>query len=127
MCIRDRVILFHPGYYRSLLIRLYNFDGKQVIPKSSPVISYEERVSHDGQHYKEITSAKAFPSYEEAEAYISSQESGNYRIVNDNPFASPVPLPALEHYKPVYNSSSTRTMPAGGLIPEVKIFEYIGD
>ena len=120
----EPVVLFHPEYYRSLLIRLYNFDGKQVVPKSSPVISYEERVSRDGQPYKEITSAKAFPSYEEAEAYISSQESGNYRIVNDNPFASPVPLPALEHYKPVYNSSSTRTMPGGGLIPEVKIFEY---
>ncbi|MBN2463648.1 MAG: oligosaccharyl transferase, archaeosortase A system-associated [Dehalococcoidia bacterium] len=120
----EPVILFYPEYYRSMVVRLYNFDGKQVVPKISPVISYEERISRDGQPYKEITSAKSIPSYEEAEAYISSQESGNYRIVSDDPFASPVPLQALECYKLVYSSESSRTMPSGGLIPEVKIFEY---
>ncbi|MCJ7653997.1 MAG: hypothetical protein MUO97_01645 [Dehalococcoidia bacterium] len=120
----EPVILFHPEYYRSLLIRLYNFDGKQVVPSSSIVISFEERVSRDGQPYKEITSAKSFPSYEQAEAYVASQKSGNYRIVSDNPFASPVPLQALEHYKLVYSSNSYKTMPSGSLIPEVKIFEY---
>jgi len=123
----EPVILLYPEYYRSLLIRLYNFDGKQVVPRSSIVISFEERVSREGQPYKEITSAKSLPSYEEAEAYISSQESGNYRIVNDDPFVSPVPLQALEHYKLVYSSNGSKTMPSGGLIPEVKIFEYIGD
>jgi len=120
----EPVILFYPEYYRALLIRLYNFDGKQVMPKSSPVISYEERVSRDGQPYKEITSAKAFPSYEEAEAYISNQESGNYRIVNDDPFASPVPLQALEHYKLIYSSNSSKMTLGGNLIPEVKIFAF---
>jgi dolichyl-diphosphooligosaccharide--protein glycosyltransferase len=119
------VILFYPEYYRSLVIRLYNFDGSQVIPKSSPVISFEERVARDGQPYKEITSVKSFPSYEEAEAYVVSQKSGNYRIVNSDPFASVVPLPALEHYKLVYGSKGSKTMPNGGLISEVKIFEYV--
>ena len=123
----EPVILFHPEYYRSLLIRLYNFDGKQVVPSSSIVISFEERVSGDGQPYKEITSAKSFPSYEQAEAYVASQKSGNYRIVSDNPFASPVPLQALEHYKLVYSSKGSKTIPSGGLISEVKIFEYIRD
>jgi hypothetical protein len=94
------------------------------MPKSSPVISYEERVSRDGQPYKEITSAKAFPSYEEAETYISNQESGNYRIVNDDPFASPVPLQALEHYKLIYSSKSSKMTPGGNLTPEVKIFAF---
>jgi len=94
------------------------------VPKSSPVISYEERVTRDGQPYKEITNAEFFPSYEEAEAYISSQKSGNYRIVNSDPFASPVPLQALEHYKLVYSSKGSRTMPSGNLIPEVKIFAF---
>jgi dolichyl-diphosphooligosaccharide--protein glycosyltransferase len=121
----EPVILFYPEYYRSLLIRLYNFDGKQVVPSSSIVISFEERVSRDGQPYKEITSAKSFPSYEGAEAYVSSQKSGNYRIVNSDPFASPVPLQALEHYKLVYSSKGSKTIPGGGLISEVKIFEYI--
>ncbi|MCX6009111.1 MAG: oligosaccharyl transferase, archaeosortase A system-associated [Chloroflexi bacterium] len=120
----EPVILLYPEYYRSLVIRLYNFDGSQVIPKSSPVISYEEKVARDGQPYKEITSVKSFPSYDEAEAYVASQKSGNYRIVGADPFASPVPLQALEHYKLVYSSKGSKMMPSGGLISEVKIFEY---
>jgi len=120
----EPVILFYPEYYRSMVVRLYNFDGKQVVPSSSIVISFEERVSRDGQPYKEITSAKSFPSYEGAEAYVSSQKSGNYRIVNSDPFASPVPLQALEHYKLVYSSKGSKMMPGGGLISEVKVFEY---
>jgi oligosaccharyl transferase (archaeosortase A-associated) len=121
----EPVILFYPEYYHSLVIRLYNFDGSQVIPKSSPVISYEEKVTRDGRPYKEITSLTAFSSYEKAEAYVASQKSGNYRIVNSDPFASPVPLPALEHYKLVYSSKGSKTMLNGGLISEVKIFEYV--
>jgi dolichyl-diphosphooligosaccharide--protein glycosyltransferase len=118
------ILLFYPEYYRSLLIRLYNFDGSSVIPKSSIVISYQEKVSPDGQPYKEITSAKSFPSYEEAETYVSGQKSGNFRIVNSDPFASPVPLQALEHYKLVYSSKGSKMMPKSGFVSEVKIFEY---
>ena len=118
---------FYPEYYRSLVVRLYNFDGSQVTPQSSNVISYEERISREGKPYKVITEAKSFPSYEEAEAYISSQESDNYRIVSTNPFISPVPLDALEHYKLVHSSDSFVMEPGVGMIPEVKIFEYIGD
>jgi dolichyl-diphosphooligosaccharide--protein glycosyltransferase len=121
------VLLFYPEYYRSFLVRLYNFNGSKVIPRSSIVISYQEKVSTDGQPYKEITSAKSFPSYEEAETYLSGQKTGNYRIVSSDPFASPVPLEALEHYKMVYSSKGSKIMPNGGLISEVKIFEYVSD
>jgi dolichyl-diphosphooligosaccharide--protein glycosyltransferase len=121
------VLLFYPEYYRSFLVRLYNFDGSKVIPKSSIVISYQGKVSTDGQPYKEITSAKSFPSYEEAGAYVSNQKSGNYRIVSSDPFASPVPLEALEHYKLVYSSKGSKMMPGGGLVSEIKIFEYVRD
>ncbi|TRZ94573.1 MAG: hypothetical protein D4R82_03340, partial [Dehalococcoidia bacterium] len=119
-----RLYFFYPEYYRSLAVRLYNFDGSQVTPQSSNVISYEERTGPEGEPYKVITEAKSFPTYEEAEAYISSQESGNYRIVNTDPFVSPVPLEALEHYKLIYSSDSSVMKPGGGMISEVKIFEY---
>jgi dolichyl-diphosphooligosaccharide--protein glycosyltransferase len=121
------VILFYPEYYRSLLIRLYNFDGRQVTPQSSVVISYQEKVSGEGTPYKEITGVQSFPSYKEAEAYISSQASGNYRVVGADPFISPVPLEALKHYKLVHSSDSSIKPPGGGSIPEVKIFEYVAD
>jgi len=121
------VILFYPEYYRSLVVRLYNFDGNEVTPKSCMVISYQEKVSGEGTLYKEITGVQSFPSYEEAEAYISSQESTNYRIVGTDPLVSPVPLEALEHYKLIYSSDSTIKQLGVGPISEVKIFEYIGD
>ncbi|UCH51555.1 MAG: oligosaccharyl transferase, archaeosortase A system-associated [Chloroflexota bacterium] len=115
--------LFYPEYYRSLVVRLYNFGGKQVVPNKSIVISYEQKITLKGQSYREITSVKDdFPSYEEAEAYISSQKSGNYKIVSPDPFTSPVPLEALEHYKLVYSSKGTVLHE---MIPQVKIFEYI--
>jgi dolichyl-diphosphooligosaccharide--protein glycosyltransferase len=118
------VILFYPEYYRSLVIRLYNFGGSQVDPKSTTVVSYEERVTGEGQPYKEITSMKSFPSYKEAEAYVTSQKSGNYRIVGTNPYISPVSLPALDHYKLIYSSKGSVSEFGLGRISEVKIFEY---
>ena len=117
--------LFHPEYYRSLVVRLYNFDGEAVTPQNPIVISYQQKVSREGKPYKEITSAEQFDSYEEAEAYLSSQESDNYKIVNDNPFISPVPLEALKHYKLIHGSESHARQPDGKTTPLVKIFEYI--
>jgi dolichyl-diphosphooligosaccharide--protein glycosyltransferase len=119
------VILCHPEYYRSLVVRLYNFDAISVIPQSSTVISYEERISREGEPYKEITGYKSFSSYKEAQVYISKQKSGNWKIVGTDPFASPVPLEALEHYRLVYSSHNSVTQPNIGRISEVKIFEYV--
>ncbi|MFC1593233.1 hypothetical protein ACFL4C_04390 [Candidatus Omnitrophota bacterium] len=119
------VQLFYPEYYRSLSTRLYNFDGKAVTPEKSIVISYQEKVSQDGKDYKQVTDAKQFDTYEDAEAYLSSQKSANYKIISENPFASPVPLEALKHYRLIHGSSQVRARPGGGEIPLVKIFEYI--
>lgn len=122
----EQVPIFYPEYYRSLAVRLYNFNGNEVIPKTSTVINYEERLSSDGTSYKQITSAQSFPSYKEAEAYVASQKSGNYRIVGNDPFLSPVPLEKLKQYKLVYSSKSSKLQPnKSDTIPEVKIFEYI--
>jgi asparagine N-glycosylation enzyme membrane subunit Stt3 len=119
------VLLFYPEYYRSLVIRLYNFNGGQVSPKSTTVIVYQEKKTADGQPYKQITDAKKFNSYEEAQTYITSQTSGNYRIVSADPYESPVPLSALEHYKLIYSSKGTVTNTMTGKVsPEEKIFEY---
>ena len=122
---QEVLLLFYPEYYRSLLTRLYNFDGKEVTPQSSWVISYQERVSQEGELIKEITGSEEFSSYEEAVAYVSTQGSTNYKIVSDNPFVSPVPLAELEHYKLIYSSENSIIHPKAGLIPEVKIFEYV--
>jgi len=116
--------LFHPAYYNSTVVRLYNFDGKAVNATQPIVISYEERVS-EGQKYKEITWAEYFSSYEDARAYVANQTSGNYRIVGDNPFSSPVSLEELSSYELIHQSEATKTI-YGQTVPSVKIFEYLG-
>ena len=117
-------LVFYPEYYRSMLIRLYNFDGQEVIPHSTTVMSYTMQQMPDGQEFKEITGLKSFGSYEEASAYITGQKQGSYSIIGADPLASPVPLEALKGYSLAYQS--TQKASAGGTVPmpEVKIFAY---
>jgi oligosaccharyl transferase (archaeosortase A-associated) len=112
--------LFYPAYYNSTVVRLYNFDGKAVNATQTAVISYEEMVASDGTKYKEITWGQYFPSYEDAQAYVANQTSGNYRIVGTDPFTSPVPLEELKSYELVYPLEATINETT------VKIFEYLG-
>ncbi len=115
-------ILFYPEYYQSLATRLYTFDGKAVTPTSTPVISYEQRISPAGTPYKQLTSARPFATYEEAEAYVLSQNSTAYRIVGTSPLVSPVPLEALQSYKLIYSSDNSTIVPG---MPAIKIFEPV--
>jgi len=112
-------MLYHPAYYNSTVVRLYNFDGKAVTPTESIVISYEYRTAGGGETYKEITNGWSFPTYEEAEAYVGNQTSGNYRIVGTDPFSSPVPLEGLDSYERVYPDPEATTTGS------IKIFKYL--
>jgi oligosaccharyl transferase (archaeosortase A-associated) len=119
--------LFYPAYYQSTVVRLYNFDGEAVVPTESTVISYEES-EYEGKKYKIITNGPnppSFPTYEEAEAYVAGQTSGNYRIVGQSPFNSPIPLEELNSYELVHQSEDTTTV-LGLTIPTVEIFKYLG-
>ncbi|MEE8420280.1 MAG: STT3 domain-containing protein, partial [Dehalococcoidales bacterium] len=116
--------LFHEEYYQAMLIRLYHFDGQAVTPQRTLVIAYEERPTDTGELVKLITDGQVFATYEEATAYMSAQGVGNYRIVGDNPFASPVPLSKTENFRLVH-SSDDQTPTTGTELPSVKIFEYV--
>jgi len=116
---------YYPEYYRSMNSRLYNFDGKAVIPDNSTlVISYKETTILAGE-IKEILSIQTFATYEEAQAYLESQTAPNYRIVGENPFTSPVPFEKLEHYNLEYQSEPEVVEDEEEPIPYVKIFKYL--
>jgi len=102
-------MLYYPGYYNSTVARLYHFDGQAVTPAESIVISYEEKSIGEGGAYKEITNGWTFSTYEEAQAFVGNQTSGNYRIVGTNPSKSPVPLEELASYERVYPAGNTTT------------------
>jgi oligosaccharyl transferase (archaeosortase A-associated) len=114
------VPLYYPAYYKSTVARLYNFDGEAVVPTESAVISYSEQESTEGINYKVVTSYQSFTTYEEAEAYVASQTSGNYRIVGTTAFSSPVPLEELNSYELVHSSGDTTSSTT------VKIFKCLG-
>ncbi|MFH1003385.1 MAG: oligosaccharyl transferase, archaeosortase A system-associated [Chloroflexota bacterium] len=111
--------VFFPEYYRSLIVRLYNFNGEAVTPKQTVVIAYQ-----DAQPYPRVTGIQVFTTYQEAADYISGHPDGRYRIVSDDPFVSPVPLAALGHYRLVHSSAET-VATSNGAVPEIKIFEYV--
>ena len=122
------VRLYFPEYYQSMCVRLYNFGGEAVSTQRCLVISYDNKISTQGTRYKEITSSKQFQTYEEASTYVSSQKSGNYQIVSDNPFLSPVPLEKVEHYTLIHDSNASISLPSGSAttsIAAVRIFEYV--
>ena len=119
------VMVYYPAYYRSMCARLYNFGGQAVVPRNSTwVISYVEKTDESGRRYKEISSLRLFPTYEEAKAYLQSQSSPHYRIVGNDPFRSPVPLDRLESYRLVYKSLSVVVKRGGRSISYVEVFEY---
>jgi dolichyl-diphosphooligosaccharide--protein glycosyltransferase len=118
------VILFSPEYYRTVMVRLYNFDGKVVTESNVTAISYENKEDASGQAYKLITDYKTFKTYSEAQAYVAQQKTGQYKIGGIDPFVSPVSLEPLTDFKLVYGSGPTKPTPAGGAVPEVKVFEY---
>jgi len=115
--------LFYPTYYQSIAARLYNFDGKAQAGKQPVVISYEDRTTSTGFEYRAVTAVQPFSTYEQAQTYVASQTTGNWRIVGVDPFTSIVPLEAVTDYQLVYTTqSSNETIQQG---QPVKIFEYL--
>ncbi len=119
------VVFFYPAYFRSMVVRLYAFEGKAVTPEKVMVISYVEASDSAGRGYRRVTSARTFPGYPEAVDFIRLAADGNYRIVSADPLVSPVPLEPLEHYRLVYASPETAEH-LGRQVPTVKVFEYDG-
>ncbi len=118
------VILYHPEYYHSITVRLYNFDCKAVTPTNSTfVVSYQEQVDKSGKPYKKLISAERFLTYEDAKAYMANKGS-NYRIVGINPFISPVPLEELKHYRLIHSSEQVIVTHEKETTPFLKIFEF---
>jgi len=119
-------ILFYPEFYRSMVARLYNFDGKAVVPDSVSVIEFSEFTAQDGNKYQEIIDSRKFTSYEAAQQFVKDNSGKNYIIAGEDPSISPVPLDELRDYKPVY-SSSQKVLVGSKSQPNIKIFEYKKD
>ena len=72
------------------MVRLYNFDGNAVTESNVTALSYQDMQDASGQPYKQITDYKTFKTFNEAQAYVSQQKTGRYKIGSTDPFISPV-------------------------------------
>jgi hypothetical protein len=108
--------LYSENYYKSLLVRLYAFEGKGSPAKNIVVIGYDIKSDPEGQSYNFVTSAEKFETYEEAVSYRDSHQAGNYKIVSEEPFQSPVPVDPVENCSYMFKS-----------IGQIKVFEFVGD
>ena len=119
-------LLFYPEYYRSMVSRLYNFDGKAVVPETVNVIAFREFTAQEGGQYKEIIENRKFSSYEAAQKFISGNSGKNYIIAGEDPNKSPVPLDELKDFGLVFSSNQKVSMGSKSQ-PNIKIFEYKKD
>jgi oligosaccharyl transferase (archaeosortase A-associated) len=116
-------LYIYPEYYRAIATRLYAFDGQAVAARQPLVVSYLVRKNPNGQTYREVVTEKQFATYEEAAEYLAGQTSGNYVIAGTDPLISPVPLEALQNYRPVYSSEDMASIGSANQTAEIKIFE----
>ena len=116
--------LFYPEYFQSMAVRMYNFNCQAANSTSIWVIGYEQRQDEAGNVFKLITEATQYTSYDEASEFISAQETGNYRIVSNDPMAPCISLEALDSYELVHASEQGLQLTSGNLTPQVKVFQY---
>jgi oligosaccharyl transferase (archaeosortase A-associated) len=122
------VLVYHPAYYYTMISRLYLFDAVEWVPSQTDVVSVEQRAatSSSGQQVtiKVITDQQTFDNYPEAADYVKTHSGSE--IIGTQPYVSPVPLEAMEHYELVHKSPTTVVTRTPDSISAVEIFEYSG-
>jgi dolichyl-diphosphooligosaccharide--protein glycosyltransferase len=123
----QRMTIFYPAYYKSMVARLYNFNGQAVKSPGCPVIIYKEI---NGQKW--IQKIIDTPSHQEALDYASKNpltDGSLYTFGGTDPFLSCVDLSEVKDIRPLKGfggvdlSFMSQTVKQGY---EVKVFEYTG-
>ncbi|MFW6126106.1 MAG: oligosaccharyl transferase, archaeosortase A system-associated [Chloroflexota bacterium] len=119
-------MLYHPAYFRSMLVRLFTFDGRAATaPSQLFLVRYSHTTVSHGRRFNEVADLRQFDSYEEARGYMDAHEGEGWRLASDDPLSSPVPLEPLKGYELVYESNTRVPLGPGDTpVPEVKVFKY---
>ncbi len=121
----QQTMVFYPDYYKSMAVRLFNFNGMPVTSAGCLVIVYQE-----GNDMKWIEAIIDCPSYDDAVAYTKHNtlpENKKYAIGGIDPFVSCVDLNGIQDtYRLVYQSGLVELKFLNTYqLPEVKIFEVV--
>jgi len=108
------VMLNYPTYYKSLVVRLYNFDGKVVDSPGTPVFLVDKE--------RNIKNIYDFEQYSDALKY---QQANGGVIAGSDPFVSPIKMnEPIDGFQLVWKSNSIVKI-GNWTYPEVKIFEVV--
>jgi len=100
--------IYLPSYYKSVVTRLYLYNGEEYAPKKSYVLINNE--------------IRKFEDYKSALKY--QEKNNNSIIIGINPYESPIPLKKTDDFQLVYESNISIAKNALGEIKKVKIFQY---
>lgn len=124
----QRMTVFYPDYYKSMAVRLFNFNGQAVKSPGCPVIIYKET---DGQKW--IQKIIDTPSYREALDYVEKNpltDGSLYTYGGTDPFLSCVDLEQVRDIKPLKGFGGVDLSGMSQAVKqtfEVKVFEYTGE
>jgi len=102
--------IYLPDYYKSVVTRLYLYNGEEYAPKKSYVLINNEIIK--------------FKDYKSALGYM--EKNKNSIIIGIDPYESPIPLNSIRDFRLVYKSDTTIGKNDLGDIKKVKIFKYQG-
>jgi asparagine N-glycosylation enzyme membrane subunit Stt3 len=112
------VTVYLPNYFKSTVVRMYNFDCKEIVTNEVGLIYYKIENGN-----KLITTIGSYKTYEDA---LKVLETNNQLclIGSVSPFSSCISLPALSSIALVYSSNRAVILDKDKdfSIPEVKVF-----
>lgn len=117
----EPVVFYYPAYYRSMMARMYLFDGRATEPSNSAWV-VEWRDDAEGGR-RRIVSERRFADYEEAARYVAERPGEPLALGGFDPERSCVPLEPLERFRLVFNSKPGPLQEKTGRATAVKIFE----
>nr|WP_292370582.1 oligosaccharyl transferase, archaeosortase A system-associated [Methanoregula sp. UBA64] len=115
-------------YYNTMISRLHNFDGSMTAASAAYYVEYaDESVSHVS--YPVLTNAEAMnvtAAAAKAAQYNKNAPAGYHAAVLSSSLILPVTdVPALQHYRLVYESPTNVFTSNKNDLKYVKIFEYV--
>ena len=118
----EPVIVYYPAYYRTMLARLYLFEGKGTQPEASTsVIWYAD----DGGGFRRILSVRGFDTYDAARRFADTHRGEKLVLGDFSNARSCVPVEPLTRYRLVYRSNG-KLFSTLDPITTVKVFEHLG-
>jgi dolichyl-diphosphooligosaccharide--protein glycosyltransferase len=115
-------------YYETMISRLHNFDGSMATPTAAYYVEYaDESITHVS--YPVLTNAEAMnvtAAAAKAAQYNENAPTGYHAAVLSSSLILPVTdIPALQHYRLVYESPTNVFTSNKTDLKYVKIFEYV--